>query len=80
MLRAAVYERDVSLNREFIESCVRSYGVVRIFENLLCYLQEGTDYEKSGAVSAFYWVAGTGNRDAAPFIREFYRLILAPNL
>jgi hypothetical protein len=55
MLRAGVLERNPSLNRVFIEPCVRSLGGRRVLEELLRYLECGTDVEKAGAASAFYW-------------------------
>jgi hypothetical protein len=55
MLRAAVYERDPSFNRLFILPCLRCFGPRRVNEELLKYLESGTDLEKGGAASAFYW-------------------------
>jgi hypothetical protein len=55
MLRAGVYERNPSFNRLFIEPCVRSYGTRWVKEQLLRYLESGTDIEKAGAASALYW-------------------------
>ena len=53
MLRAAVYERNPSLNRDFIEPCMRSFGVRRVHEELLRYLEFGTDAEKAGVAMRF---------------------------
>lgn len=55
MLHAAVYERDPSMNRLFIEPCLCSAGRRRVNEELLRYLENGTNVEKAGAASAFYW-------------------------
>jgi len=56
MIRAAVYERDPSLNRRFIEPCVRSFGQRQVYDSLLMYVTDGTDSEKAGAINAAYWV------------------------
>ncbi len=58
MLRTAVYERDPSLNRYFVEPCLRSFGARRVNQELLRYLEVGTDKEKAGVASAFYWSFG----------------------
>ena len=63
MLRAAVLERNPSLNRYFIEPCVRSYGAVRIGTALISYLENGSNEEKAGAASALYWVQPKPNED-----------------
>jgi hypothetical protein len=64
MLRAGVYERNPSFNRLFVEPCVRSYGARWVKEELLRYLESGTDPEKAGAASALYWSGGyTGGAD-----------------
>lgn len=55
LLRAGVYERDPSYNREFIAPCVRDFGGVRVYEVLLTYLATGSDAEKAGAANALYW-------------------------
>lgn len=55
LLRAAVYERDPSFNRFFIVPCLRWAGPRKVNEALLHYLEEGTNVEKAGAASAFYW-------------------------
>jgi hypothetical protein len=55
MLRAAVYERDPSFNKLFILPCLRHSGPRRVNEELLRYLESGTNAENAGAASAFYW-------------------------
>lgn len=55
LLRAAVYEVDPSSNRSFIEPVSLFYGRRRVFEELLGYARSGTDFEKAGAINAFYW-------------------------
>src|ERR1700746_2926423 len=85
MLRTAVFERNPSANRAFIEPCLRSFGVRRVNEILLQYLEVGTNEEKAGAASAFYWSFGLRrnqgiadedvtdlmDRVACLFLREF---------
>lgn len=61
MLRAGVLERNPSLNRVFIEPCVRSLGALRVLESLLEFLEVGTDEEKAGAASAVYQANWAGN-------------------
>jgi hypothetical protein len=58
MLRAGVLERNPSANRVFIQPCVQSLGARRVLEELLRYLESGTDAEKAGAASALYWAGG----------------------
>lgn len=58
MLRTAVYENNPSLNRLWIEPCLATFGIRRVNERLLKYLEEGTDFEKAGAVNALYWAQG----------------------
>lgn len=61
MLHAGVLERNPSLNRMFIEPCVRSHGAGRVLRALLGYLESGTDAEKAGAASAVYQADWAGN-------------------
>jgi hypothetical protein len=58
LIRAAVYERDPSYNRYFVEPCVRSTGWQPTAQALLVYVRDGTDSEKAGAVNALYHVFG----------------------
>ena len=55
MLRAAVFERNPSHNRVFIDPCVRSFGTVRVCTVLLSHLETGSNEEVAGAASALYW-------------------------
>ncbi len=55
LIRAAIYEVNPSLNREFIRPCEKSDGLSRVGRALLDYFQRGTNYEKSGAANALYW-------------------------
>jgi hypothetical protein len=67
---AAVYERNLSFNRVFIDPCVRSVGWQRTAQALLTFVRDGTDFEKAGAVNAPYWASGKTTRsimeDAVP--------------
>jgi hypothetical protein len=56
LIQAAVYERNPSSNRAFVEPCVRSTGWQRTAQALLVYVRDGTDFEKTGAVNALYHV------------------------
>lgn len=56
MIRAAVTTPSPAASRWLIGPCARGYGGRRVLEHLLRYLEEGTDAEKAGAVSAMYWV------------------------
>jgi hypothetical protein len=58
LMRAAVYERDASYNRWYIEPCLRSFGPCRVVQRLTGYLQTGTNREKAGANNALYWALG----------------------
>lgn len=69
LIRAAVYERDPSFNRVFLEPCTRDFGAPRVFEALLQYLRTGSDEEKAGAASATYWVR-LDDSDAARVLRD----------
>ena len=78
MIRAGVLERDPSYNRDFIEPCVRSFGSEVLVNELLKYLESGSDKEKAGAASALYWVRVDGElhselrlRIRCQILREF---------
>ena len=64
MLLAGVLEKDPSYNRDFIQPCLQSFGPETILIQLLEYLESGSDEEKAGAASAFYWVRGDGESTA----------------
>ena len=64
MMRAAVYERDPSKNRAFIEPCVATFGLRRVSETLLQWFENGSDLEKAGTVQAMYHVGLIGVRDS----------------
>ncbi|HVG43154.1 MAG TPA: hypothetical protein VM890_00435 [Longimicrobium sp.] len=73
MLRAGVLEPNPSSNRMFIEPCVESLGGRRVLEELLRYLESGSDAEKAGAVSALYWVRGNPRNEELDDLRERFR-------
>ncbi|HEX8693605.1 MAG TPA: hypothetical protein VF746_14375 [Longimicrobium sp.] len=73
MLRAGVLERNPSFNRLFIEPCVKSLGGRRVLEELLRYLEGGTDAEKAGAASALYWAGGNPRNEELGELRERLR-------
>lgn len=77
-LRAAVHEGDPSLNRYFIEPCIRSYGGREVAEVLFEYLEHGSNLEKAGAASAFYWCLGLGGRseNLRPISARFQQVAL----
>lgn len=70
MLRAGVLERNPSFNRAFIEPCVRSLGGRRVLEQLLRYLEFGSDAEKAGAASALYWAGGNPRDEDLRALRD----------
>lgn len=55
MIRAAVYEINPSINRSFVEPCVRTFGHRKVITSLLDCVENGSDFEKAGAVNALYW-------------------------
>jgi hypothetical protein len=65
VMDAGIAELNPSLNRYFIEPCIRAFGLRRVNEYLLDMLEAGTDSQKAGAVNALYWaqaaVGSAGN-------------------
>ncbi|HJX10931.1 MAG TPA: hypothetical protein VJ733_10565 [Candidatus Binatia bacterium] len=55
MIHAAVYERNPSANRFFVEPCIGAFGHRRVKEALLGLVRSGSNSEKAGAVNALYW-------------------------
>lgn len=55
LIRAAVYERNPSFNRSFVEPCVIAFGHRLVNEALLKFVEHGSNFEKAGAVNALYW-------------------------
>ncbi len=78
LIRAAVYERNPTLNRYFVEPCVAVFGSWRVNEALLDLVEQGSNFEKAGAVNALYWAGFPSFSKSAPiFLREF---VSNPNL
>ena len=73
MLQAGVMEPNPSLNRRFVEPCVRSFGAGRVLAESLRYLEAGTDAEKAGAASALYWAGGNPRGEELGELRERLR-------
>lgn len=78
MLIAGVLEKNPSYNRDFIQPCVQSFGAETVLIQLLEYLESGSNEEKAGAASAFYWVRGDSDstkdlrrRIRCQMLREF---------
>ena len=65
LIRAAVYERNPSLNRRFVEPSVAVFGHRQVNEALLDLVEQGSSFEKAGAVNALYWA-----RPRLSFIKE----------
>ncbi|MBX3628112.1 MAG: hypothetical protein KF892_24090 [Rhizobacter sp.] len=70
---AGVLEQNPSLNRMYIEPCVRSWGGGEINRRLLRYLREGTNEEKAGAASAFYWATSNPRDEDLSELRDEIR-------
>jgi hypothetical protein len=64
MMRAAVYKRDPSKNRAFVQPCVAAFGLRRVNESLLQWFENGSDLEKAGAVQALYHLGLLGAPDS----------------
>lgn len=75
-VHAALLEPNPSLNRMFIEPCVRTWGSGEVNRRLLHYLQEGTNEEKAGAASAFYWAQGNPRNEELGELRSAIRSAL----
>lgn len=75
LIRTAIYETNPSTNRFFVEPAVREFGFKRVAERLLEYLADGTNFEKGGAVNAFYWarVASRDDRESYTDLRQQIR-------
>lgn len=63
VLNAAIDETNPSLNRDFIEPCVRVFGGHRVTEYLFEVVERGTDFQKAGAVNALYWAHDSHDLD-----------------
>lgn len=63
IVHAAVYEISPSTNRSFVEPAVREFGFKRVAERILKYLEEGSNFEKAGAINAYYWARVAARND-----------------
>lgn len=54
LVRAAVYDPDLSGPRFFIDPCSCVFGTARTTNALVDYLESGTNFEKAGAAFALY--------------------------
>ena len=75
-VRAAVSEHNPSRNRFYVEPCVRSWGFCEVNRRLLRLLQEGSNVEKAGAASAFYWAQGNPRHEDISPLRTKIRCAL----
>ncbi len=55
LLRAAVHERNPSMNKKFIAPCIDSFWFRPVVQWLLDIVDNGTNAEKAGAIAALYW-------------------------
>jgi hypothetical protein len=55
LMSTLVADPDVSSNRQFIDPAVTAYGRRRVLEALLNFLTTGSNYERAGAATAWYW-------------------------
>ena len=72
MIRAGVREPDPSRNRAFIQPCVQTFGGISVQQQLLHYVQQGTNPEKAGAMKALFW---TGNFSDLPLREQIWQTI-----
>ncbi|BAY86402.1 hypothetical protein NIES267_59090 [Calothrix parasitica NIES-267] len=56
LIRAAIYESNPSLNRYFIEPCIRCCGSYQVNSELINrYMENGNNNEKAGLAKVLYW-------------------------
>jgi hypothetical protein len=60
LLRATIYEVDPDRNRDFLTPLLFAFGLRSVHTALLEVLQNGTDFEKTGAVNALLWTRVSG--------------------
>lgn len=64
LVRAAVYDPDVSGPKFFLEPCAEVFGAKRMLDAVTDYLEQGTNVERAGAAAAMYcavWAAMLAN-------------------
>ncbi|MEH1767545.1 hypothetical protein [Nostoc sp.] len=73
LIRAAVYERNPSFNRSFVEPCVIAFGHRLVNQALLEFVEHGSNFEKAGAVNALYWaqVSLRFDREVPSFSKKY---------
>ena len=76
LIQAAVNETNPSLNEHFIGVAYDRFGLRRVAEALIKYIERGTDVEEKLA-SAFYWVTvGAGSRpEEREELLAFYKTV-----
>ncbi|GLW54625.1 hypothetical protein [Kitasatospora phosalacinea] len=62
LARAAVYERDPSYNRYYLDAAMNAFGVRRVREAVHALLPTGTEVERAGVERADYWLGGLHRR------------------
>ncbi|MDY6899800.1 MAG: hypothetical protein SWZ49_17230 [Cyanobacteriota bacterium] len=64
LIHAAIHEPNPSLNRYFIEPCIRCCGSYRVnLELINRYMENGTNQEKSGLAKVLYWSLRRNNSE-----------------
>ena len=74
MIRAAVYAEYASFCDDLIKPCITTYGTERVCNELLPYLESGTDVEKAGAAVALHWATYRGAPEK--ILKQVRRLFL----
>lgn len=55
-VRAAIYEKSISLNRHILRPCVQTFGELEVNKILNDYLVNGNEKERVSAEELLYWV------------------------
>jgi hypothetical protein len=55
LMRTAIHDPNPSFNRQFIEPAIRDFGRRRVQSALLDAMRDGTDQDRAGVASAWYW-------------------------
>ncbi len=70
-----MYEHNPSLNRYFVEPCVAVFGSWQVREALLDLFEQGSNFEKAGAVNALYWAGFPSFSKSAPKFKNNCRSV-----
>ncbi|MFF4344707.1 hypothetical protein ACFY00_32905 [Kitasatospora sp. NPDC001540] len=62
LARAAVYERDPSYNRYYLDAAMNAFGVQRVRDAVDALALAGSEVERAGAERAGYWLGGLNRR------------------